>query len=186
MHPTASILAARHADALRRGMPDEAVLLIADITRQCLTVTVKGQPERAYPISTSHLGTGTEENSNRTPTGLHEVVERYGSTAPAGTVFKARVPTGQVLPETEWRGALEEDLILSRILRLAGREPGHNAGNGVDSYDRYIYLHGTNHEDRIGHTSSGGCIRMTNRDIIELDLLTRNRPVWCWIGRLSY
>ncbi|MCK5091314.1 MAG: L,D-transpeptidase, partial [Gammaproteobacteria bacterium] len=37
---------------------------------------------------------------------------------------------------------------------------------------RYIYIHGTAEEGRIGRPASQGCIRMRNADVIELfDLL---------------
>jgi len=39
---------------------------------------------------------------------------------------------------------------------------------GIDSYERCIYIHGTAEEHLIGRPASHGCIRMRNRDIIEL------------------
>ena len=57
---------------------------------------------------------------------------------------------------------------LSRILRLKGLEENINLGGDVDSYQRYIYIHGTAHEDKIGEKASHGCIRMLNQDVIEL------------------
>ena len=38
----------------------------------------------------------------------------------------------------------------------------------MDSYNRYIYIHGTSEEGKIGTPASHGCIRMLNTDIIEL------------------
>jgi lipoprotein-anchoring transpeptidase ErfK/SrfK len=43
-----------------------------------------------------------------------------------------------------------------------------NAGGEVDSYERYIYMHGTNHEEKLGTPFSGGCIEMRNLEIIAL------------------
>jgi hypothetical protein len=82
-------------------------------------------------------------------------------------VFKGRLPTGlcfHALPADEAAG----NLITSRILRLRGLEPGKNSGADCDSYARYIYIHGTNHEDRIGRPFSGGCVEMRNADVIRL------------------
>ena len=45
---------------------------------------------------------------------------------------------------------------------------GINKGKGIDSYDRYIYIHGTQEEGLIGTKASHGCIRMFNNDVIEL------------------
>ena len=38
----------------------------------------------------------------------------------------------------------------------------------MDTYERYIYIHGTNHEGRIGEPMSAGCVLMRNLDIVEL------------------
>ena len=73
----------------------------------------------------------------------------------------------------------EENLITTRILWLRGLEPGVNQGGEVDSHDRYIYIHGTNHEDRIGTPQSAGCILMRNLDIIALfDEVRVGDQVW--------
>ena len=56
----------------------------------------------------------------------------------------------------------------SRILWLVGLEEGLNKGEGIDSYNRYIYIHGTSEEGRLGKPASHGCIRMKNKEVIEL------------------
>ena len=38
----------------------------------------------------------------------------------------------------------------------------------MDSYNRYIYIHGTHEEGLIGQKASHGCIRMFNQDVIYL------------------
>ena len=105
-----------------------------------------------------------------------------GGGAPAGQVFQSRRRLRRVLAPAHWQMPEGEDLILSRILRLAGLEPGLNQGAGIDSYDRYIYIHGTNHEQHLGTPASHGCIRMANRDIIKLCAFSHGRKTWCWIG----
>jgi len=82
-------------------------------------------------------------------------------------VFKSRVPTGKHYSELA-DAATNENLITSRILWLRGLEPGINAGDEVDTYSRYIYIHGTNHEDRLGEPLSAGCVLMRNLDIVEI------------------
>ena len=77
------------------------------------------------------------------------------------------------------------NLITTRILWLRGLEPGYNlgtnaAGEVVDSHDRYIYIHGTNHENRIGTPFSGGCIEMNNLDVLRLYDEMRTRDI-VWI-----
>jgi hypothetical protein len=65
------------------------------------------------------------------------------------------------------------DDITSRILWLSGEEKGVNKGKNIDSYQRYIYIHGTSEEGKIGTPASHGCIRMTNKDIIKLFSLVK-------------
>ena len=114
-----------------------------------------------YTISTSGHGIGTEPGSHKTPTGHFRIAEKIGHNAPLGTIFKARVPTGKVA-EHQCPGD-PSDAITTRILWLEGTEP-HNA----NTKERYIYIHGTNHEETIGQPCSHGCVRMRNADIAAL------------------
>src|SRR6266498_1836319 len=117
------------------------------IRDQRLTLKEDEAPIRSYPISTSRFGIGTEERSMKTPTGRFRVVEKIGAELPLDTVFQSRVPLqpGDSLPPTE-------DLVMSRILWLDGVEE-HNA----NTRDRFIYIHGTKHDDKIGTPASRGC-----------------------------
>ena len=118
----------------------------------------------AWPVSTAHAGIGGAEGSYRTPPGWHRVHRRIGEGAEAGSVFVAREPTGEI-----WRGQpRDDDLILTRILTLDGLEEGVNRGAGCDSLERYIYLHGTNHERLLGRPTSHGCVRLANADVRRL------------------
>ena len=82
-------------------------------------------------------------------------------------VFKSRVPTGRHYSEFADAGT-HDTLITTRILWLSGLEPGVNLGGEVDTYARYVYIHGTNHEDRLGERMSAGCVLMRNLELIEL------------------
>jgi L,D-transpeptidase YbiS len=138
------------------------------IRDQRLTLKRGDKIIRSYPISSSRFGLGSEEGSMKTPLGKFRVAEKIGHGAAPGTVFKARVPLGpdDPLPDTE-------DFITSRILWLDGLEK-HNA----NTHDRFVYIHGTRHEDDIGTPASHGCIRMRNADVIELfDLVDETTPV---------
>ncbi|MFO8027610.1 MAG: L,D-transpeptidase [Opitutales bacterium] len=131
-----------------------------------------------YTVSTSLKPPSCVADSNGTPTGLHEIADKIGRGESEGMVFKGRVPTGKHYWDYAG-GEAARNLITSRILRLRGLEPGHNAGPGCDSYARYIYIHGTNHEDRIGQPFSGGCVEMLNADVIELfDRVESGDLVW--------
>lgn len=126
----------------------------------------EGQIERLFPISTSKKPPSCVADSYGTPTGLHVIADRIGDGQPAGMVFKGRAPVKHFseFSDCDQSG----NLITTRILRLRGLEIGKNSGEGCDSYKRYIYIHGTNHEHRIGEPFSGGCIEMLNEEVIEL------------------
>ena len=126
-------------------------------------------------ISTSLFGMGCLENTFKTPTGLHLIAAKIGSGLPEGTLFKHRKPTDKTIKQNP---SDSKDYITSRILRLSGLEEGINKGDNVDSYKRYIYIHGTPHSNMLGTVSSHGCIRMSDRDVIELfDLVKENTLV---------
>ncbi|WP_341679039.1 GNAT family N-acetyltransferase [Niveibacterium sp. SC-1] len=140
-----------------------------NLARQSLSLLdEQGALVEGFPVSTAALGAGERENSYRTPRGRHRVHACIGDGAAAGAVFVARQPTGEV-----WSPALaaahpERDWILTRILWLEGEEPGHNQGPGVDSHQRYIYIHGTPDDQPMGVPASHGCVRMRNEDLLRL------------------
>ena len=142
-------------------------LLVVSIEKQEMALLEKGEISAVFTISSSKNPPSFLANSYGTPTGLHAIADKIGAGASEGTVFKGRVPTGQIYDQVSPEDA-ERNLITSRILRLRGLEIGKNSGEGRDSYDRYIYIHGSNHEDRIGQPFSGGCVEMFNADVIEL------------------
>jgi lipoprotein-anchoring transpeptidase ErfK/SrfK len=138
------------------------------IRDQLLTLKEDEMPIRTYPVSTSRFGIGTEQGSLKTPIGRFRVAEKIGGDMPAGTIFQSRVPlkAGDPLPPTE-------DLVMSRILWLDGLDE-HN----TNTHQRFIYIHGTKHEGKIGSPASCGCIRMRNADVVELfDRVDHDTPV---------
>lgn len=167
----------------RSLITNNQALLVVDVASQRMTLWIGKQRIRSYRISTARKGIGGENNSYKTPPGLHRVVRWIGAGRPAGAVFVSRRFTGRVVPPSRWREPEGRDLILTRILRLRGCEPGVNAGPGCDTYARLIYIHGTNHEQNLGKPASHGCIRMGNRDIIDLFDRTRGVKTWCLILR---
>ena len=146
--------------------PGERILLVR-IGLQRMFFFRNGCCERVFVISTSKKPPSNIKNSEGTPLGLHRIAERIGAGLGEGMVLVGRVPTGQHFEEAD-DGQDRANLITTRILRLRGLEPGINLGGDVDSYERYVYIHGTNREDRLGIPQSKGCVLMSNRDIIEL------------------
>jgi lipoprotein-anchoring transpeptidase ErfK/SrfK len=127
-----------------------------------------GELLRRFVCSTSKFGLGFEPGSNRTPTGRFQIAEKHGDAAPEGMIFKSRVPTGNFGREED-----EADHVQTRILWLDGLDKAN-----ANTKSRYIYIHGTNAESRLGSPASHGCVRMGNRDIVELyDLVPPGTPV---------
>lgn len=133
---------------------------------------------RSYAVSTAANGPGELVDSLCTPRGRHLVRAKIGAGQALGTVFRGRRPTGEV-----WSPDLDarypgRDWMLSRILWLSGCEPGFNRLGDVDTMRRYIYIHGAAENAAMGHAGSHGCIRMRNKDVVELfDLVPVYTPV---------
>ena len=128
------------------------------VKKQELALKLGRKKLAAYPISTSRFGLGSKEGSLKTPTGRFRIAEKIGEGMPLGTVFKSRRPV-----KATKKMLREDDLVMTRILWLDGLEP-----RNANTYERFIYVHGTNHEGQIGEPASHGCIRMRNRDLAEL------------------
>lgn len=107
-------------------------------------------------------------HSGCTPRGKHVIAEKIGGGAEINTVFVGRCPTGEIYSPALRRQHPGRDWILTRILWLRGVERGVNRGGEVDSYNRYIYIHGAPDDVPMGTPGSAGCIRMRNKDIIAL------------------
>ena len=149
-------------------MQTQPKTLHISVRDQRLTVKAGNEAIRTYRISTSQFGLGSEEGSMKTPIGKFRIGQKIGYKSLSGTIFKDRKPMDQ-----SQQSSADDDLVMSRILWLDGLEE-HNA----NTRDRYIYIHGTNHEHKIGEPASHGCIRMTNVDVIELfDLVDEQTPV---------
>ena len=121
-----------------------------------------------YPVSTARNGPGETLGSGCTPRGWHQVRARIGAGAPLNTVFLRRRPTGEIYSEALAREFPGRDWILTRILWLSGLEPGRNRLGDVDTFRRFIYIHGTPDSVPMGVPGSRGCVRMRNRDLLEV------------------
>lgn len=135
---------------------------------QCLYGFADGQLLLRLPVSTALNGAGEQSGSNCTPRGRHQVRAKIGAGLPAGAVLRGRRWTGEV-----WSSELHQqfpgrDWILTRILWLSGCEPGINRLGAVDTFRRYIYLHGTPDTEPLGVPLSHGCVRLRNADLLTL------------------
>ena len=150
------------------GYNDEQKAIFVKISEQRLYLLQNRHILASYSVSTSRHGTGNRAGSHKTPLGVHRIAEKIGDGCQAGEIIKARKPTGRLAAVVSEPRSAGQDMITTRILWLEGLEPGINRGMGVDSYERYIYIHGTPEEGLIGQPASIGCIRMQNADVIEL------------------
>ena len=143
-------------------------IIFVSIKKQKLFHIKNKQVLSNYIISTSKYGIGNKNGSNKTPTGLHQIKQKIGDKVPINGRMVGRVFTGEIAEIYNDNRVSKTDDITSRILWLDGLEIGVNKGANIDSFNRYIYIHGTSEEGRLGRPSSNGCIRMKNKDIIDL------------------
>jgi lipoprotein-anchoring transpeptidase ErfK/SrfK len=149
-----------------------------DLARQALNLWRGRERLRSYPVSTARNGPGERSGSGCTPTGRFRIRLRIGAGCPENTVFVGRRPTGEIYAPDLASRFPGRDWILTRILWLTGTEPGKNRGGAVDTLRRFIYIHGCPDSEPMGVPRSHGCIRMRNRDLIELfDLVAAGTPV---------
>ena len=146
----------------------DATTIEIDLSSQQMTVFLPDGGMRCYPISSAKNGPGEQLNSECTPRGTHVISEKIGEGEAENAVFVGRKPTGEIYSEAFAKEQPIRDWILTRIMWLEGCEEGKNLGGEVDSKKRYIYIHGTPDSTSMRIPGSRGCIRMANKDVIEL------------------
>lgn len=133
--------------------------IVVSVKDQQLLLKTDGNPEAVYPVSTSRFGIGDRFGSYATPLGKFFVKVKIGMGRPLGSVFRSRVPTGEILKPN----APGRDPVVTRILWLEGMESGNR-----NAFARGIYIHGTPQEKMLGKPASFGCIRMRSTDVATL------------------
>ncbi len=159
-------------------MPAEDFLIRVSIDEQRLQLLERGEVVMDVAVATAANGPGEVMHSECTPRGRHRVRARIGDGCPENTVFVGRRPTGEIYSPALKAAHPGRDWMLTRILWLCGEEAGRNRLGQVDSMRRYIYIHGCPDEDPMGVPSSHGCVKMRNREVIELfDRVPAGTPV---------
>ena len=143
-----------------------------NIKTQKLTLFKNNKPLRSYFISSSSKGVGEQKNSFKTPRGEHIIRAKIGAGMPMNTVFDSRRPTGETYSPALRAKNPKRDWILTRIMWLSGLEKGKNRLGNCDTMQRYVYIHGSPDTAEMGKPGSHGCIRMHNKDLVELFDLT--------------
>lgn len=158
----------RHVFTVRIAEQRAALFELIPLGNRRVTKLIK-----EFICSTSKFGIGQIADSNCTPLGLHRIAEKHGDGAEPGTVFKGRKPIGHL------RDGLPPESITTRVLWLDGLDPGFNRGGNVDSFSRYIYIHGFGDQASFGRPASHGCIHLADADLVPLfDLLPVGTLVW--------
>lgn len=139
--------------------PPPAQRIVVSVEQQVMVTFENNTPKKRYPVSTSRFGLGDKLRSNQTPLGRLEVIDIIGEGLPKGSLLRGRAPTGQIL-RANTPGC---DAIVTRILRLRGKEP-----QNAHAFKRCIYIHGTTNEKCLKTAASWGCVRMGSKDIIRL------------------
>ena len=147
--------------------PEDGFIYIS-VLNQVMYCYYRQQCIAKFSISSGKNGVGELENTGKTPRGLHEIKDIIGLEHEINSVFVGRVWTGEIYSKELRNQFNDRDWILTRIIRLSGLEPGFNLGGQVDTYNRYIYIHGTPDEEMMGVPGSHGCIRLRNQEVIEL------------------
>jgi len=170
--PAVPQVSAKCLRAIRRtGVSPSKNLLVVSITRQRIRLFHRQASNEGsthyrflsqFLTSTARRGFGQVKNSRQTPLGLHRIAQKVGGGYPIGTVFKSRKPVGLT-----WDGDPDGGIV-HRILWLEGLEPGLNLGGAVDTFERYIYIHGFGDESTLGQPQSEGCIHLAAKDLLPL------------------
>ncbi|MEA1972853.1 MAG: L,D-transpeptidase [Candidatus Cloacimonadota bacterium] len=149
-------------------LKNNQIFLIVKIDKQKLFICKNTEIIKEYNISTGYKGIGNKKGSYKTPLGSHKIFSKHGDGEPIGTIFDMRKSLGIVTKILTQPVSVPQGFVTTRILRLEGLEEGINKGGNVDTFDRLIYIHGTQEEGNIGKPASKGCIRMINSEIIDL------------------
>ncbi len=157
-------------------------IIIINTSRQEMYLIKNKKVVKTYIVSTGKAGEGNAIRSKKTPLGYFKIHSKIGDKAPIGTIFVSKINTKKKATIYTNDTDTQKDYITTRVLDLDGLQENYNRGgtNGnVDTYKRGIYIHGTHEEGLLGVKASNGCIRMYNKDVVELfNLIEENTIVY--------
>lgn len=147
--------------------PRAALLLLRGSSQELIYYNGEGQVVKKIPVSTAAKGFGMKQGSDQTPVGLFRTGGKI-----AGRKYEiivSKKPTGILLGSNQKSTRKDEDgklhaaEVLTGLIELEGLE-----GRNRNTFGRSIYFHGTNREENLGSKASGGCIRVSNDNILWL------------------
>ena len=166
---TANSIASPLAPTTKGNLANGYSLLVS-IRDQRLALLQDDKQIRTFVISTAVRGVGELIGSDATPRGIHSIADKVGAGEPVGMVFDSLKPTGEIVQVN----APNRSPIITRVLPLQGLEATNRT-----TLERNIYIHGSPVENLLGVPASGGCIRVSSADILELyDLVSIDTKVY--------
>ena len=144
------------AATMEKAIPPGALSLAASIGKNILVVRVNGRDVKTFPVSVG-------VKNHQTPQGhfgIRHIVWNPSWHPPNAGWAKGKKAAG---PGSESNPM--------KVVKIFFQEPDY-------------YIHGTDHEDKLGAAASHGCIRMAQADVYELGRLLQERagaprpPLW--------
>ncbi|NBO36004.1 hypothetical protein EBU91_00430 [bacterium] len=152
----------------KKIMPENSpLLLVRGSTQELIYYDEKGQIVKKMPVSTAAKGFGMKEDSGQTPIGLFRIGKKINGKK--YEIIIGKKPSGILLGSNQestrkdQAGKLHQAEVLTGLIELEGLESRNR-----NTFGRSIYFHGTNREEKLGIKASGGCIRVSNDNILWL------------------
>jgi|GEM_PF-509100 len=142
--------------SIQKRIPAGALSLATSLGKNILVVRVNGRDVKTFPVSVG-------VKAHQTPQGHFSI--RHIVWNPSWHPPKAKWAKGK-----QAAGPASADNPM-KVVKIFFQEPDY-------------YIHGTDHEDKLGAAASHGCIRMSQADVYELGRLLQERsgaarqPLW--------
>jgi lipoprotein-anchoring transpeptidase ErfK/SrfK len=133
--------------SMQKAIPAGALSLAASLGKNIIVVRVDGRDVRTFPVSVG-------VKAHQTPQGhfgIHHIVWNPSWHPPNAAWAKGK--------QAARPGGANNPM---KVVKIFFQEPDY-------------YIHGTDHEDKLGGAASHGCIRMSQADVYELGRLLQER-----------
>jgi lipoprotein-anchoring transpeptidase ErfK/SrfK len=148
--------------SMQKAIPAGALSLAVSTGKNILVVRVNGRDVKTFPVSVG-------VNAHKTPQGhfgIRHIVWNPSWHPPKAAWAKKKKAAGP--------GSSDNPM---KVVKIFFQEPDY-------------YIHGTDHEEKLGAAASHGCIRMSQADVYELGRLLQERGSAArkpeWYARVIY